>query len=106
MPSVSGAVVSIGRLARRIRMHLLADPQIVLAGDGYSIVQLISESHITLHTQGQFINIDVFSCRPFPVDEAVAFCVERFGIVEVISKRVLVREFGAKMQKVGEAIMG
>lgn len=59
---------------------------------GVSGVVLIAESHISIHTfpEKQYINIDVFSCKIFDPELAVAYMKEVFGISHVNS-RVLER---------------
>lgn len=51
---------------------------------GVTGVVVIAESHITIHTftEKDYIFCDVFSCRPFDVETAVAYLVAAFGIGE------------------------
>lgn len=59
---------------------------------GLSGFVLIAESHISIHTfpERAYINIDVFSCKPFDADAAIAFMKEQFDLAYV-SARVLER---------------
>lgn len=59
---------------------------------GVSGVVLIAESHISIHTfpEKQYLNIDVFSCKTFDPELAIAYMKEVFGITHVNS-RVLER---------------
>ena len=60
-----------------VGMHLMAGPLSVQAAGfgpeaGVTAVAIISESHLAIHTWPERrdfnLNVDVFSCRPFPVD--------------------------------------
>lgn len=48
--------------------------------DGYSGFVIIATSHVSLHAWAPYrmINIDVFSCEEFSIEEVVAFACERF----------------------------
>ncbi len=52
---------------------------------GVSGFVLIAESHISVHTfpDRGYLNVDIFSCKPFDADLAVNKLVGRFGITEV-----------------------
>jgi S-adenosylmethionine decarboxylase len=49
---------------------------------GVSGVVLIAESHISIHTfpEKSFMSVDIFSCKCFDVERAVAYMTERFGV--------------------------
>lgn len=49
---------------------------------GISGFVLIAESHISLHTfpEKRYLSLDMFSCKPFDTDKAVAAVKERFRI--------------------------
>ena len=53
------------------------DPQ----ASGYTLVQLIETSNITAHfaEQSGDIYLDVFSCRAFPEEKAIAVCEKYFA---------------------------
>ena len=55
---------------------------------GVSGVVLIAESHISIHTfpDKQYINIDVFSCKPFDPELAITYMKQQFGIPHVHTK--------------------
>jgi len=51
---------------------------------GISGIVIIAESHISIHTfpaQG-YVSVDIFSCKPFDVDEAVRKLTEYFRLTE------------------------
>jgi S-adenosylmethionine decarboxylase len=52
---------------------------------GVSGFVLIAESHISIHTfpEKGYVNVDIFSCKEFDWEEAVAFFQERFGLERV-----------------------
>lgn len=51
-------------------------------GRGLSGVVLVAESHIAIHTfpERGFLSVDIFSCREFDVQQALAVLVERFDV--------------------------
>ncbi len=51
---------------------------------GISGIVIIAESHISIHTfpAKRYVSVDIFSCKPFNVDEAVQGLVEYFRLVE------------------------
>ncbi len=53
--------------------------------DGYSGFTIIATSHVSLHAWAPYrmINIDVFSCEEFSVEEVVAFACEKFQTQDV-----------------------
>jgi S-adenosylmethionine decarboxylase len=53
--------------------------------DGYSGFVIIATSHVSLHAWAPYrmINIDVFSCEEFSIEEVVAFACERFQTRDV-----------------------
>jgi len=54
---------------------------------GISGLVFIAESHISIHTfvERQYMNIDVFSCKPFDSDRAIKDFVEKFGLTKIRS---------------------
>ena len=52
---------------------------------GVSGFVLIAESHISIHTfpDKGFLSLDIFSCKDFEVEAAVALAVQQFGIRKV-----------------------
>ena len=82
----------------RIGMTRVAPPQVytyrgVKPEDwGVSGFVLIAESHITIHTfpDRGYLNIDIFSCKPFDASESLSDIRAAFGIEEV-ETRVLER---------------
>ncbi len=75
-------------LPEKIGMTKLMSPIVMKAEGrtkedrGYSGFVVIEESHISVHTwpEKRFLYADIFSCRPFDKDMAVAFTKEFFGI--------------------------
>lgn len=59
---------------------------------GVSGVVLIAESHISIHTFAEkgFVTLDIFSCREFDVDSAVAYFSEIFK-PERVDKELIMR---------------
>jgi S-adenosylmethionine decarboxylase len=53
--------------------------------DGYSGFAIIATSHVSLHAWAPYrmVNIDVFSCEEFSVDEVVAFACATFQTTDV-----------------------
>ncbi len=53
--------------------------------DGYSGFVIIATSHISLHAWAPYrmLNLDVFSCEEYSVDEVVAFACETFQTSDV-----------------------
>lgn len=51
---------------------------------GISGIVIIAESHISIHTfpAKRYVSVDIFSCKPFDVDEAVRGLVEYFKLVD------------------------
>lgn len=49
---------------------------------GLTGVVIIAESHITIHTftEKNFLFCDIFSCRPFDAETAIAYIADAFGI--------------------------
>lgn len=60
--------------------------------NGVSGIVIIAESHISIHTfpDRNYLSVDVFSCKPFDVEEATQYLVESFGIHE-FNRKVLDR---------------
>ncbi|MBI3977734.1 MAG: adenosylmethionine decarboxylase [Chloroflexi bacterium] len=52
---------------------------------GISGFVLIAESHITVHTfpEKGYVNVDIFSCKEFDPDQAVAYIRDQLGLEEV-----------------------
>jgi S-adenosylmethionine decarboxylase len=52
---------------------------------GYSGFVLIAESHISLHTfpEKGYLSLDIFSCKQFDAEAAVAHVKEIFGVEKV-----------------------
>ncbi|HSV31041.1 MAG TPA: adenosylmethionine decarboxylase [Atribacteraceae bacterium] len=60
--------------------------------NGVSGIVIIAESHISIHTfpDRNYLSVDVFSCKPFDVEEATRYLIESFGVNE-FHRRVLDR---------------
>jgi S-adenosylmethionine decarboxylase len=52
--------------------------------DGISGIVIIAESHISIHTfpARGYVSVDIFSCKPFDVTEAVRKLIEYFYLVD------------------------
>jgi S-adenosylmethionine decarboxylase len=74
---------------------------------GVSGIVLIAESHISIHTfpDKQFVTLDIFSCREFDVDKAVAYFCDIFQ-PESYDKQLLMRgrEFPKSSARAGRII--
>ena len=75
----------------KIGMTKVAPPQVYLyRGEvpedwGVSGFVVIAESHISLHTfpERRYINIDIFSCKDFDIDDSINDVKDAFGLPEV-----------------------
>jgi S-adenosylmethionine decarboxylase len=79
-------------LPEAIGMHKLIKPYVVFTDGndkkdpgGWSGFVIIQESHISLHTfiKRRFVTVDVYSCREFDVDKAIAYLKEKFKTDDV-----------------------
>lgn len=52
---------------------------------GISGIVIIAESHISIHSfaEQEYINVDIFSCKPFDVEKAVSYLVKAYGAKKV-----------------------
>ena len=97
IPILETALPSLRGLCRCIKMSPLGPPIPRSVADGFTLVQIIIESHIVIHVQDNFINIDIFSCKPFDDKAAIRFCRGAFNIIEPFKHQVLDRKFGKEM---------
>ena len=58
---------------------------------GSSAVQMLAESHISVHYMKNVVWIDIFSCKDFDMTKAVDFCKKRFLITRVTNLQMLRR---------------
>jgi S-adenosylmethionine decarboxylase len=76
---------------------------------GVSGFVLIAESHIAIHTypEKRYLSLDIFSCKDFDIERAIAIVEERFGIEE-IEHQVLSRgtEFPKDITKAARLVRG
>jgi S-adenosylmethionine decarboxylase len=74
---------------------------------GISGVVLIAESHISIHTfpEKQFVTLDIFSCRDFVIEDAIAFFCDAFQ-PDHYDKEVFLRgrEFPKSIERAGRII--
>ena len=77
--------------------------------DGYSGFVIIATSHVSLHAWPPYgmVNLDIFSCEDFSVDDVVAFASTRFHTNDIEiqaveratrSPRISTRHFTARYQ--------
>ena len=85
LEDLQGLYRLLDELPDRIRMTKIMPPYVFRHGvkDGSQVLSgfvLIAESHISVHTfpTRKFINVDVFSCNPFDVEETLAALREAF----------------------------
>ncbi|MEM4647800.1 MAG: S-adenosylmethionine decarboxylase [Candidatus Pacearchaeota archaeon] len=77
-------------LCKKIKMKAIGKPIIKRFGEGklkgYSAVQFISTSSITIHFDeyGSRAFIDIFSCKPFNTKIAIDFCKNFFKAKKVV----------------------
>jgi hypothetical protein len=63
-----------------IKMHRITEPRIVQHDDVTIGIQIIAESHISVHTKGLAFYGDVFSCLPFAHEETYQKIVEYWNL--------------------------
>lgn len=83
-------------LPPKIDMHILNGPHIIQGvpeNPGYTGIEVIDKSHISIHTftENNTISIDVFSCKPFNAKKAVEYIKKLIEFNE-ITTRVITRE--------------
>ena len=76
-------------LAKHINMTIISGPHVVnypgredsFDQGGFSATLVIAESHITIHAfKGyNYMNFDIFSCKPFDVDKTIAMINQTFS---------------------------
>jgi S-adenosylmethionine/arginine decarboxylase-like enzyme len=83
-------------LVKRIDMEAYGPPQVVLFGEGnkkgYTLTQLITTSNITGHfcEQDNAAFLDIFSCKPYKIEDAVN-CVREFFEPELVVRHYIER---------------
>jgi len=88
-------------LVSRIEMVAYGKPRIVMFGDGktkgYTLIQLIKTSNIAAHfvEETDDIYLDIFSCKKFVLNDAIAVFKKYFKPRTMI-KRVVVRQAKSK----------
>lgn len=70
------------RCCDSIGMTPYGEPHMAYYAGGWSAVQFIMESSITVHQIGNALWVNIFSCKPFDVDAAVAFTCLHFNTRE------------------------
>lgn len=69
--------------ARELQLTPVAPPRsfIGMGGRTAAAILLLSESHASIHVDvpSRGVHADIFSCRPFDVARARAFCIERLN---------------------------
>ncbi|GIX06871.1 MAG: adenosylmethionine decarboxylase [Candidatus Poribacteria bacterium] len=76
------------RCPDRIGMTKIAPPHVIAYSGikpedwGLSGFVLIAESHISIHTfpEKRYLSLDIFSCKPFDVEDAIAEVVRTFDV--------------------------
>ena len=90
-------------LVQRIDMVPYGEPQVVHFGSGdkagYTLVQLIETSNITAHfcEETNDMYLDVFSCKPFNIEEVDAVVNQHFGPKHK-NRKFLTRQAGQVLQ--------
>ena len=83
-------------LPPRIDMHILEGPHIIQGvpeNPGYTGIEVIDKSHISIHTfsENNTISIDVFSCKPFNAKKVVEY-IKNLIEFNQITTRTITRE--------------
>lgn len=83
-------------LPLRIDMHILDGPHIIQGvkeNPGYTGIEVIDKSHISIHTftENNTISIDVYSCKPFNAKKVVEYIKNQIKFKE-ITTRTITRE--------------
>ncbi len=62
-------------------------------GHGITVIGILSESNITIHTSPDcgMINVDIYSCKPFDTELAIATLKDVFGVQELKQVRKILR---------------
>ena len=62
-------------------------------GPGLTLAAILSESSLVVHTapQRQMLNLDLFSCRPFPMRRIQDLIAEKFGPLDIKQLMILQR---------------
>ena len=71
-----------------IGMTPIGDPSIHRAGAGWVGMQLIAESHISVHCKGREVHVDVFSCKVFATIPAIDLVVRTLGLDPVRTQTI------------------
>lgn len=72
---------ALAQLVERLALTAIAPPQVYAQDDGVVGIQLVSESHVSIHARRALrrVHADVFSCRTFDAAAAVRTLREVFG---------------------------
>ena len=81
-------------LTNILSMRKMMDPYIIRFKDekgkpaGVTGFVVIAESHLSVHTYPEtgYFAMDLFSCKPFDVDKAIAYLQKKLGNVELTIK--------------------
>lgn len=86
--------VKVSEVVDFLNVTPVAPLSIYEASDGVTLLQIIAESHICIHTVNDFIHIDIFSCRDFPMPDTSDFLIEKFALTQIVRNQILTRGFG------------
>ena len=91
------AVRSSGMTLLGMQSHLL--PTSLDSGPGVSVVAVIAESHVSVHTWPEYgvVTMDFYSCKPYDPSKLLEQFNQAFGVTEHIRYRVLSR-WGKEME--------
>ena len=88
---------TLGVWALKLNLTVIGSPRPFVSPDGRTVaaIVLLSESHASVHVEvlPRRVHADVFSCRPFEVATARAFCIEQFSPHRFVD-RTLERNLG------------
>jgi S-adenosylmethionine/arginine decarboxylase-like enzyme len=66
-----------------IEMTVILGPAVYKTPGGWCGVSIIAESHISIHSEGEGVHIDVFSCKSFPAGRVVKYCQEELKLAHL-----------------------
>jgi S-adenosylmethionine/arginine decarboxylase-like enzyme len=79
---------------QRLSMTVIAGPTIVKLAHGWSGIEIIAESHISVETRGRVVFADVFSCREFEREVVLGLAFECLHLKKTPKPDVIVTDRG------------
>ncbi|MBK6684121.1 MAG: S-adenosylmethionine decarboxylase [Deltaproteobacteria bacterium] len=90
LPSVEALREALLILPARLGLTVVGPPQVAVQGGAPVGLVLLSESHLAIHfgAVGPTVHADLFSCRSFSEQEAEAWLVAHFHLIEVRTRTI------------------